>query len=98
MRKVIISTLVTNKLSDLKSYLKNDLKLSQETAYAYNDRMLIFIDSLANPADYALCRFKRWRVLGYRCVVFEKNWVFAYEVVPQGVIVRDMSHVSVLAD
>jgi hypothetical protein len=98
MRQVIISAQVTDKLSDLKDYLKNNLKLSQETAYAYNNRMLVFISSLANPADYALCRFKRWRVLGYRCVVFEKNWVFAYEIVPQGVIVRDMSHVSILVE
>jgi len=98
VRKVIISAKVTGKLSDLKSYLKNELKLSQEAASAYNSRLLIFINSLSAPADYPLCRFKRWQLLGYRCVVFEKNWVFAYEIVPQGVIVRDMSHTTALAE
>jgi hypothetical protein len=55
------------------------------------------IMSLGAEGDYALCRFKRWRALGYRCVSFE-GWVFAYEVFEGGVIVRDMSHGKLLAD
>ena len=98
MRKVIVSIQVTGKLSDLKNYLKNELKLSQEAASAYNNRMLAFINSLGMPADYPLCRFKRWRALGYHCAVFEKDWVFAYEILPEGVIVRDMSHTAALAE
>ncbi len=42
-------------------------------------------------------RFLPWRDAGWRCTVFE-GWVFAYEVVPEGVIVRDMSHGSLLTD
>jgi hypothetical protein len=102
MRRVIVSKQVTeqvtDKLSDLTSYLKNELKLSQEAAYVYNSRLLVFINSLGNPADYALCRFKRWRALGYRCAVFEKSWIFAYEIVNEGVIVRDMAHATMLAE
>jgi hypothetical protein len=57
-----------------------------------------FVGKLSLPADYALCRFKRWRALGYRCVTFEKSWVFAYEIVDGGVIVRDMAHAKTLIE
>jgi hypothetical protein len=30
--------------------------------------------------------------------VFEKDWVFAYEIFDGGVIVRDMSHVAILIE
>jgi hypothetical protein len=29
---------------------------------------------------------------------FEKGWIFAYETVKNGVIVRDMAHASTLAE
>jgi hypothetical protein len=57
-----------------------------------------YVRALGNVADYSLCRFKKWRVSGYNCAVFEKDWVFAYEVFEDGVIVRDMSHTSVLTE
>ncbi|MDR0907194.1 MAG: hypothetical protein LBM63_01075 [Rikenellaceae bacterium] len=55
-----------------------------------------YVRSLASEADYPLCRFRKWRKLGYRCAVFDSDWVFAYEVFDDGVIVRDMSHTSLL--
>lgn len=58
--------------------------------------MRVFIRALSAEADYPLCRFRKWRKLGYRCAVFEGSWVFAYEVFDEGVIVRDMSHTSLL--
>ena len=96
MRKVIISGIVRQKIQELECYLVDELKLSEYEALRHSRRMRIFIAALSNQADYALCRFKRWRLLGYRCMVFEKNWVFAYEIVGKGVIVRDMSHTSAL--
>jgi len=30
--------------------------------------------------------------------VFEKNWIFAYEIYDGGVIVRDMAHATTLAE
>ena len=36
--------------------------------------------------------------LGYHCAVFEKDWVFAYEVFDEGVIVRDMANTALLAE
>jgi hypothetical protein len=55
-----------------------------------------FIRSFSANVDYPLCRFRKWRKLGYRCAVFEKDWVLAYEVLPEGIVVRDMSHTRLL--
>jgi len=47
---------------------------------------------------HAKCRFKIWGELGYRCAVFERSWIFAYEVFDEGVIVRDMMHAALLKE
>ncbi|MDR2586204.1 MAG: hypothetical protein LBC84_08320 [Prevotellaceae bacterium] len=98
MRVVRVSGAVIDKISNLEFFLKNDLKLSKEAAQKRCDRMRTFLFSLGKEADYALCRFQMWQILGYRCAVFEKSWVFAYEVFDDGIIVRDMSHTTVLAN
>lgn len=98
MREYLISPEVEAQLSELVAYIKDDLKFSEESALAYYERFMNFIRSLAVDVDYPLCRFKRWRALGYRCAVFEKDWVFAYESVKEGVIVRDMSHAKLLKE
>ena len=96
MREVTISDVVLERLEELEYFLIDELKLSEEAALKRSRRMRKFIASLANPADYPLCRFKKWQELGYRCAVFEKSWVFAYEIFDGGVIVRDMSHTDLL--
>ena len=98
MREVVVSDVVRAKIAALNLYLTQEFLLSREAAMSRIKRMEDFVETLANPADYPLCRFKLWRALGYRCVVFEKSWIFAYEVFYGGVIVRDMSHVAVLAE
>lgn len=98
MRKVIVSAQVTSQLSDLKNYLKNELKLSQQAALEHNNRFLEYINSLSAEVDHPLCRFKRWRRLGYRCAVFEKQWVLAYQIVQEGVIVRDLTNTALLIE
>ena len=98
MRKVIISGLVQQRIKELEYYLVDELKLSEEAALKRSSSMRAFIASLSSPVDYSLCRFKQWRMLGYRCMVFEKSWVFAYEIFDGGVIVRDMSHAAVFAE
>jgi hypothetical protein len=95
-RKIVISREVAERLIELRIYLAVELKLSEKAAISRTEKMRDFLKSLGTPVDYSLCRFSRWKTLDYRCAVFEKNWVFAYEVVPQGIIVRDMSHASVL--
>jgi hypothetical protein len=92
MREVFISDVVMEKVADLRIHLVERLKLSQDAAHKRTDRIGNFLISLASEADYPLCRFRKWRRLGYRCAVFESDWVFAYEVFEDGVIVRDMSH------
>ena len=96
MRKVVISETVMSKVSDLLKYLIEELKLSREAAHNRTNRINDFLVSLTSEADYPLCRFKKWHKLGYRCAVFEKDWVFAYEVFADGVIVTDMCHTAML--
>ncbi|MCL2131110.1 MAG: hypothetical protein FWH36_01445 [Lentimicrobiaceae bacterium] len=98
MRKVHISNAVRLKIVDLRTFLVVEYNLSEYAAYKRIERIRVFLDSLSIPADYALCRFKKWQELGYRCAVFEKSWVFAYEVFDDGVIVRDMSHAAMLLE
>jgi len=98
MRKVRISNNVWKKFDELADYLSDEYKLSEYTVMKRIDKMLVFLLSLSAPADYALCRFKRWRTLGYRCVVFEKRWIFAYEDFEGGIIVQDMAHVAILSE
>ena len=95
---VILSDCVLEKITELELYLKNTLKFSKEAAKKRTDRMGDFLESLDGIAVYPLCRFLRWRVLGYHCVVFEKDWVFAYEILEDGMIIQDMSHTAILVE
>jgi hypothetical protein len=97
MRKVRISEVVWEKLDELADYMVDEFKLPEEAAMNRIDRLLVFLGNLSNPVDYALCRFKRWRIRGYHCAVFE-GWVFAYEIVDGGVIVRDMAYGTTLTE
>lgn len=98
MRNIIISKSVRDKIDELEAYLRDDLKLSKDAARKRSDRMRKFVLSLAGDVDFPRCRFKKWCVLGYRCAVFEKDWVFAYEVVREGIIIRDMANTALLAE
>ncbi len=98
MREVVLSALFVDKFDELAAYLKDELKLSEGAVSAYKGRFFSFIRSLGAEADYSLCRFRHWRELGYRCAVFERGWVIAYEAVSGGIIVRDMSHGRLLAE
>ncbi len=98
MRKIIVADTVRAKIEELENYLQAEMKFSKYAARKRSDKMWNFLTSvLANPlADYGLCRFKRWRAKGWRCVTSE-GWVFAYELFADGIIVRDMSHGKALA-
>jgi len=98
MREVRVSGLVRRKIAELESYLIDELKLSEEAALQRSARMREYVRAFSHAVDYPLCRFKKWCKLGYRCAVFEKDWVFAYEIFDGGIIVRDMSHTSLLAE
>jgi hypothetical protein len=96
MCKIIIPNKLWSKIGEIKNYLINELKLSEEAAINRINRMEDFVKSFVIPTAYPLCRFKKWRDLGYRCAVFERDWIFAYEVFDNGVIVRDLSHTAAL--
>jgi len=61
MRTVVVSDTVQEKIENLRNYLLNELKLSREAAKARTYRMDVFLLSLGYPADYPLCRFKKWQ-------------------------------------
>jgi hypothetical protein len=97
MRKVILAVAVKRKLDDLEAFLRDELKLSKEAAARRMDRIGERLYSLSVPGDSPLCRFRKWHELVYRCVSFE-GWVFAYEILSEGIIIRDMAHGKLLAD
>jgi hypothetical protein len=98
MRKVWVSNLVREKIADIETYLVDELKLSEEAALRRSGRMREYIRALSNAADYPVCRFRKRKISGYRCTVFEKDWIFAYEVFKDGIVIRDMSHTSLLSE
>ena len=98
MREIFISDAVVEKVSEVRIYLVEHLKLSRKAAKQRVDRIDAFLLSLANEADFPVCRFRKWQALGYRCAVCEKVWVVAYEIFEDGIIVRDMSHSSLLSE
>ena len=97
-REIVLSAQFADKFEELAFYLKDELKLSEIAVLAYKERFFDFLRSFGVVVDYAPCRFKRWRALGYRCAVFERGWVIAYETVSGGVIIRDMMHGKLLAE
>lgn len=95
MREVVITENVRLRIEELGVYLTQAYGMSRESAHARVGRMYRFLASLKNPGDYARCRFRKWRELGYLCVPFE-GWVFAYQAFIEGVIIRDMSHAKAI--
>lgn len=98
VRRIIVSKQVRDKIDELEVYLKDELRLSKDAARKCSGRMRQFVLSLASNVDYPICRFKKWCVLGYHCAIFEKDWVFAYEILKEGIIIRDMSHTKLLQE
>ena len=98
MFNIFIADSVWAKINDLENYLINELQLSETAALQRTNRMRLFLKNISRIVSYPICRFKQWHELGYRCAVFEKSWVFAYEEFDEGIIVRDMSHTTLLKD
>ncbi|MDR2497391.1 MAG: hypothetical protein LBD21_09730 [Tannerellaceae bacterium] len=98
MFKLWVADTVWNKIADLENHLIDELKLSEEAALQRTNRMRVFLKKINQTTRYPLCRFRPWFGLGYRCILFEKSWVFAYELFEGGIIIRDMSHTALLKD
>ncbi|MDR1671357.1 MAG: hypothetical protein LBR57_02450 [Alistipes sp.] len=98
MRRVVISRRVNQQIYELERYLQQDFHFSKQAARRRSGAIKRAILRLGNPfGEAALCRFRKWRDKGYRCVSFD-GWVFAYEIVQDGVAVQDMAHSSLLSD
>lgn len=72
-RHIALSAQFVEKFDELAVYLESELKLSESAVSAYKERFFAFLRSFGADVDYALCRFQRWRALGYRCAVFERG-------------------------
>jgi hypothetical protein len=97
MRRVVVSAKVVDKVIEIMAYLKRDLYYSDDAVLKYKSHFERFFQVLAYPVDYARCRNRRWHNLGYHCVTV-RGWVFAYEIVEGGVIIRDMLHSKLIRD
>ena len=98
MSNIFVADTVWAKIANLENYLIYELQLSETAALQRTNRMRLFMKNISLIVRYPICRFKQWCELGYRCAVFEKSWVFAYEEFDNGIIVRDMSHTALLKD
>lgn len=52
MCDIIVSATVLDKLSDLVSYLKNDIRLSEDAAQAYRKRFIAYIQTFGAEVDH----------------------------------------------
>lgn len=97
MRKVAISETVLDKVSELRAFLTDELKLSREAAHSRTARIDAFLVSLAGAANYPLCRFKNGTGSDIG-VQYSRKIGFAYEVFDDGIIIRDMCHTAILKE
>ena len=70
---MLISEVVLGKVSELRDYLLDELKLSREAAEKRTERIDRFLMHLGNLADYPLCRFKKWRAMAFLSTLFSMN-------------------------
>lgn len=94
LRHVVVAPQAYEKIAEITTYLRDELKFSEFAALRYESRFTSVIAGLAVPADYALCRFPRWKRLGYRCVAVDHQWIIAYQVLPEGIIVREIENAA----
>jgi hypothetical protein len=97
MRDVVISPSVRDAIEELRLFLTIEHKMSRAAATARVKRIYASLAVLSGPIDTALCRYRRWRARGYRCLPVD-NWVFAYEIVVDGVVIQDMKHSKLIFD
>jgi Plasmid stabilization system protein len=66
-----------------------------QNADVYIARMIHFIQGLTiMPEKFAPCRFEKFAIKGYSCVVFEKNYIVFYKVVQETLYVCNIIRTS----
>ena len=64
-------------LQNVHEYLET---YSTESADRFIDRIFAFCESFSTfPAAYPVCRFQVFQQKGYRCAVFEKQYIIVYK-------------------
>jgi plasmid stabilization system protein ParE len=98
MKKPIeISDIVLKRLDELFNHIVNEFN-APATAHKYIEEINEFLQKLGNGFALAKCRRKKWREKGYRYAVFDRCWVFAYQIYDDRVIIHDMEYTANITD
>lgn len=88
--KVKWSKRANNSLQSIYDFISDDSIVNADKLL---DRMVDFGYALNDfPNKYPLCRFKRFIKQNLRCAVFEHNYIFAYKVVKNELLIYTIAH------
>ncbi len=88
---VIFKKRAANSIAKLAFYITE--KGYPETSQKYRKRLYQFGHSLALfPDKYPVCKHKVYAKRKYRCVAFEKTYVFVYKLVKNKLIIYNVIH------
>ena len=97
IKPVEISDYVIERMNELFNHIVNEYK-APETAHRYIEEIHEFLRKLGGSFALAICRRKKWREKGYRCAVFKRCWIFAYQIYDDRVIIHDMEYAPNITD
>jgi len=97
MKPVEIADNVLMRMDELFYHVVYEYK-APNTAHKYIEKINVFLKNLGGCFAYAICRRKKWREKGYRCAVFNRRWIFAYQIYDDRVIVHDMEYAPNITD
>ncbi len=68
-----------------------------ETAFMFISRLKGFLYKTADfPRKHPICHQKSYAKRGFRCAVFEKNFIVVYKVYASSVFIQNVIHVAKL--
>lgn len=96
--KVLFTKKSKNSIFSLIDYLSDIIQMP-ETAARYADRMHEFGLALGvTPYGWPICKSISLSQKGYRCAVFEKQWIFVYSILNNRIIIQDVKNGSLIVD
>lgn len=96
-RKVRILENVAVSVAEIAFFIES--KGMPDTAKKFVDEAFEFFETISiDAADHRLCSYKRWQVLGYRCINYKKKYVVAYLNLISEVIICDFVPVKLLKE
>ena len=97
MKPVEIADNVTVRINELFNHIVHEYK-APDTAHGYIEEMYEFLQKLGGCFALAKCRRKKWSEKDYRCAVFKRCWIFAYQIYDDRVIIHDMEYAPNIKD